>query len=456
MRTVFMKLVRITIVLSTLALVQFLPWGPVQEVKAQSPAFSSVYIDPVSTPGPVFNPATSSNFTVSVRLNLTAGEIINGFDVRLNYTLPGITFPDSVVRVSRPGAASLNYTGSLSYTGNIFAGKQGASVLLECIDGIIIMGQNCPNELFGQIHFTESLLGDVIQGPIVGGLLFRARFFIKGNGRTIFTVDTANLLNPGPDPSNPNPRFVQVIKMAGVFGNAGVVAFFNFEPVSSPSVIAGQDVIFDGRGSFNATVPTTRIVRYDWAFGDGTLLQSQPAIVHHPFGLPGRFNVRLNVTDAVGDKGFIVRPVLVAPALGGLDLTVKDQQGTPHGGVRVEIFNSTFASTPFLNRTSDLAGDVLLKGLKPQPYLVKFSGPNVETDSRMESVIAGWTTQDTVYLKFHFPTPPPYYGDIIFLGSIAGGLGAVSVAILMKRRNSPRGARLRKPPGGKIKGSQAR
>jgi PKD repeat protein len=90
-------------------------------------------------------------------------------------------------------------------------------------------------------------------------------------------------------------------------GAAGLSADFNFSP-SSP--IKGQSVQFDASTSRASTGRT--ITRYDWNYDDGTTDSGvQP---RHIFNNPGTFNVRLTVTDDLGQTANQAKAVTVGAA----------------------------------------------------------------------------------------------------------------------------------------------
>ena len=391
--------------------------------KAQAQTISVVYIDPVSTccvsPGPF------STVTISVRMNLASGERINGFDVRLNYDY------------ARSGGV-VDALG-VDYSNNIFAGGNAVTTA-KCADGVALDTDGfCPTDdspSGGQVHLAQVLVATPIPGPLSNLLLFTITFAVNGTGSSLFVLDRANLLNPGPD-QFPNPHFVQVVTRGGVFGNSGVVAFFDFEPPVLPAILPGQNVTFDAGASFRAGATSVQF-GYSWSFGDGTPLDTRGPVAYHVFRSAGRYRVQLNVTDTADDAvGRVERTVVVSPALGGLQVSVKNQQGSPlRWNVRVLLFNSTASTVPVFNKTIDGAGVVMFDGLLPGPYLLKFSGPTlVREDSRQLQVAAGWTSQETVYLTERDISPPRGYGELIFVGSILGGLGIVGTALVWQRRS---------------------
>jgi len=361
-------------------------------------------------------------------VNLTEGDVINVFDVRLNYT--GFYSPAT-------GTGFLQAK-SIDYSGNLF-GTSG-DVLAECIDAIGYGQGSCSggDQAGGQVHMSEG--GSNVYGPTTA-LLFRIRFQVYGIGSSVFSFDRTGLVNPGINPSNPqlfNPHNIQVVASDGIFANTGLAAFFNYEPSIPPALLPENPVLFDASASLNGTSPSPLVnPSYDWNFGDGntTLNQSSPKI-QHTFRLPGSYHVQLNVTQANGNRDSIVRRVVIVPALGGLLLTVLDQRGTPiRGSILVQLFNASSTVARF-TQTVDSAGQTTFKNLTPASYLLKFSGPGYQNASRTESVIAGWTSQDNVNLV---ATPAPSSdssGLLIFAGSVLTGVGLATLGLVLKRRRT--------------------
>jgi PKD repeat protein len=251
-------------------------------------------------------------------------------------------------------------------------------------------------------------------------------------------------VNPRPDPSNPqliNPVLIPVVKHDGVFGNQGVVSFFNYQPVDTsitPSIIPNQPVSFDASSSFlGFNGSSTGFRLYSWNFGDGSGVSNvtSRATNTHTFRAPGNYTVSLTVWDAINETGTVTRKVNVLPALGSLSLTVKDQIGTVlRGNVRVRVFNSSLSSIPFVTKTIDNAGGVQFSGLSPGgSYYLIFSGDAVENSSKTELVQPGLTTYDTVYMSVK--PGPADYGGLIYVGTILGGLGLVTAAVVYKKRS---------------------
>jgi len=359
-------------------------------------------------------------FPVQVRLSLADGQSINAFDVQMNYTYD----PSNLVLQPE----NIDYSSS-----SIFAGSQ-VTVLSNCIDGIESGGTNCPaGEGVGSIHFAEVLIGNKLTGP-VSGTLFTVNFRVLSVGKCYFSL-AANLADPGLFPY-PAAQFIPEITGGGVFGNAGVVAFFNTVPSSGPAALPGHDVIFDAHGSFsNSTAP---IVSYAWNFGDGTTTKTTTnANYTYQFAKPGSYPVTLNVTDSDGKSGVWTSIVGVLPALGSLKLTVVDRQtGNPiSGSVAVNLFNNSLTLTG-MNASLDSSGHVIFDRLVLGSYLLKISGPSIETYSKTETIsLEGWPTQDTIYLTVIHQSPN-INGELIFIGSLIAAVGVATVGVFAKRRKS--------------------
>jgi PKD repeat protein len=87
-------------------------------------------------------------------------------------------------------------------------------------------------------------------------------------------------------------------------GAAGLTADFTFSP-SSPAV--GQSVSFDASTSKASTGRT--ITSYAWNFDDGTT--GSGVQTSHPYNRTGTFNVRLTVTDDLGQSQSVTKAVTV-------------------------------------------------------------------------------------------------------------------------------------------------
>jgi len=424
-----MRLPRVLVLASLFLLVLSLPGWPARSVHGLSQPVSTVQISPVGTCCYVVN----DFFTVNVVLILPSGESINGFDVRINYTNAFTIVSHGVLQAK-----------TITYSNNLFSAYSG-SVLVECIDGTAVQGSSgCPSEdaPIGQFHLSEVIAGQEVVGPATG-LLFSVEFQVTGSGTSAFAIDRANLVNPHPDASNPqliNPVLIPVMKQDGVFGNQGVVAFFNYQasdPSVTPSIIPNHQVIFDAGASFAGNGSSVSFRLYSWDFGDGSAVSNviTGATNTHAFRAPGNYTVSLTVWDTKNETGSIARKVMVLPALGNLALIVKNQLGTVmRGNVNVRVFNSSSSSTPFISKTVGASGDLQLNGLSPgSSYYLTFSGDTVESYSKTELIEPGLTTYDTVYMTEK--SPPPDYSGLIYLGTILGGLGIVSAAIIYKMRS---------------------
>ena len=414
--------------------------GHVQQARAASPNVSTISIIPSRTCCGVVNTPylPPSSFSVNVNVNILSGESVQGFDVRVNYTNP-----QSVLQVT-----------GINYTGNIFAPPQSSSPpVVQCRDGISDLqnAAGCAGEVSGQVHFAQSLLGSGLNGPI-SGTLFTMTFQVMGQGNSTFIFDRDNILDPNPDPSNPQYThftYIPLLENAGIFGNKGVIAFFNYQPVDTsvtPFLLPNQPVIFDASGSFVANNSSMGFKQYAWSFGDNT--QTTGSQVRHTFALSGNYTVSLTVTDTKNETGGLSRRVSVLPALGGLDLTVNDRSGNPQrANVVVMLFNSSSSRVLVGNKTIGQNGEVRFGQLTPgDGYYLTFSGPGLVNTSVTEKVIPGWTTMDTVYMSY-LPSAQNY-GDLIYAGTIIAGLAIIAAAIVYQKRKASRRS-------GKVRGRAA-
>ena len=384
---------------------------------ANPQGISSVFLSPG-----VWSDAPGGSFSVNVMVNLAPGQNISGIDVKINYTNPQ---QGEIVRVD-----------GFSYSGNIFGNEPGNFLSQECVFPIYDI--QCPQTTdyqFGWVHFSE-LSGSVISGPEVGPL-FSIHFHVDGSGTSLIQINSALLPNPGSG-SFPTPQFIPVTTQDGIFSNTGITSYFQYVPLDTPTVVAGHDNRFNATGSlsFNASYTEIPIASYVWNFGDGTINSTSSPMISHRFSSTGQYDVNLTIVDANGNRGSTHRMVMVGPALGALLLTVVDLHLTTHAGVNVQIFNLT-ALTPFANETTDLSGTVSFQNLLPETYKLTFSGQYVTYSSTTESIMAGWTTQDTVGLKIDTPPPPaptPWYGNIVFLASFAGAIGVFCLGLFVRWR----------------------
>jgi hypothetical protein len=419
-------------------------------VHATSTNVSTVSISPTRTCCSVPDtPYTSGQFfRVNINASILSGQFVQGFDVRINYTNPSVV---------------LQATG-INYSNNIFASHQNSGPVVECIDGIsqISNAAGCSGEIIGQVHFAESLLGPALPSPI-SGTLFTITFQVSGQGSSVFAFDRADVTNPNPDPNDPQLThftFIPVLEEAGVFGNQGVTAFFNYQPVD-PSISVsllngpGNPVSFDASASFVASNSSMSFKLYSWNFGDGSQITNTTSpVLSHVFSRPGNYTVSLVVTDVKNETGVLARRVTVLPALGSLDLIVEDHSGNPQrGNVLVQLFNSS-SSALFANKTVNGVGEVLFHLLTPGSYYLTFSGDGVVTMSIVEKVTPGWTTRDTVYVSLL--APPANYGGLIYAGSILTAVAIVGAFFVYQKRKASRAAKAhgRGRATGKMKSSE--
>lgn len=436
--------ISLVLLLSTLAPTMVQVHAQSSGAPCPSASVSCIYISPVSTCCSGNSPIAPNNpITVDVMLNLVAGQAFNGFDVRINYTNPDLYRGSGALR-----------TEGLGYSNNVLVGHNPQTPDAECIDGIglLAQGQGCASDDYpgpGQIHFAQGILGSQIPGPL-SGLLFSLTFNVTGTGASLLYFDRANLVNLNPQPpgsGNFSPIYVPIIEYAGIFGNQGMTALFNYspaDPVYSVSVVRGQSTIFDATGSVQALNASMSLSNFSWNFGDGSpVLNTNNPIAHYTFNSPGNYSVRLTVTDTNGRMGSITRIVPVVSVLGNLLLTVVDQSGTIlRAEVNVALFNTSNSLQPFAVRLNDNSGQVTFRNIVPGTYYAKFNGPRVISSSRNVNVNPGVTSQATIYLPL--VSQPVDYSWLLFVIPTVGVVGAVGGVAFVKRRNSARLERLNK------------
>jgi len=399
--------------------------GLVQVAQSQiGTQISQVFVDPLKSPTTPYNASGPPVFfNVTVRLNLDYGLLINVFDIVLDYS------------TASTGLYAVKPV-SLDLSNNIFAGLQSVTAV-ECIDGNPINNTRCePSDSLGSIHVTEGVLSTALPGGFANGPLFRVRFQVVGNGSSTFTFGSVSLVDPGS--SQPyNPRNIPEIAKGGVWGNLGLIPFFNvFSSDSYPALLPGNPLIFDASGSFDANNTTVKIVKYSWIFGDNGTWgeETNASSTLHIYKSPGEYLVRLTITDANSDTGYYSDYIVVSPALGTLDIFAKNRLGeSPGGGVVVQVSNSSWS---FQNVT-DIDDEAVFHGLTPGNYTVTLSGPRVVNSTRTEKVLPGLTFQDTFFLtlKPAPPTPPtpPDYRGLVYAGVLVVGLVAFGAVLFSKR-----------------------
>ena len=336
------------------------------------------------------------NFTLYVNVNIPVGQVVNVFDVRINYTNPGTQLGQGAAQVE-----------NLNYSSGLF---RQATVLVDCIDGQSqISPAVCPSDdssAPGQFHIAMSLLGAGIAGP-VDGTLFTFTFRVTGNATSIFSFDRAVLVNPASNPSNPgqlDPEQIPVLERMAAFSNQDVVALFNYQPSlpeGSSALRVDQRVIFSDAGSFSAINPYVPIQSFSWNFGDGTTANTTRGLTDHTYRHSGLYTVSLKVADSSGLTGELVREIVVSRALGNLTLTVRDTlENIQAGNVRVSLFNASYQTTPIAVQNTDSSGQASFYNLTPGIYNATMTGQTIVTSSSKETILPGWTTQVRVYVTF--------------------------------------------------------
>jgi PKD repeat protein len=149
-------------------------------------------------------------------------------------------------------------------------------------------------------QFTVGQDGGLVPKDPPGLVVPRAKLrdlALTPNGRTLyaaggdlhlFDVDSSGLATPEA------PPLFDLLGAAGVAVSPNQAPVASFEATLAP---AGSVVSFDAS---SAADPDGSITRYDWDFGDGTLLADGGPTPSHLYARPGEYEVRLVVTDNEG------------------------------------------------------------------------------------------------------------------------------------------------------------
>jgi PKD repeat protein len=219
----------------------------------------------------------------------------SGRSVTHRYSQPGnyavtLTIIDALGRVGQ-SVQSLTVSGGSNPTASFFVTPSSPSV-----------GQtvtlNASTSLAAPGHVITSYTWDFGDGSPIGGGQTTTHAYSAPGSYTVLLTTTDDVGRKG--------TTTQTISV----GAGGLAADFNFSP-SSPAV--GQSVSFDASASKASSGRTIR--SYAWNFDDGRT--DSGAQVSHTFNNAGTFNVRLTVTDDLGQTQSAVKSVTVggsAPA----------------------------------------------------------------------------------------------------------------------------------------------
>jgi 6-phosphogluconolactonase (cycloisomerase 2 family) len=142
---------------------------------------------------------------------------------------------------------------------------------------------------------TEADLGPISPTPTPDG----KHLYVSDNGDggdapgavTAFNLDQSTG-TPTRLAAYPSLGAVPVFRSIGVLPDQGPVAAFSVQ--ARP---AGRPTVFDATSSYDRD---GKVARYDWDFGDGTVLADGGPRPAHSYRLPGNYRVTLRVTDDEG------------------------------------------------------------------------------------------------------------------------------------------------------------
>ena len=366
--------------------VQFLP-----PALAQSGGTSVLYVSPISSSSAKPNSSFMPSLSLAVNLNLSSADSVSGYDIYMSYN-----------------STVLDATGV--QMGDLF--PTGTTVnATYCVNDI---GYNCLGyDSINIVHLSIAYTGGTVPGPSTY-TVFTVQFSVLKIGHSFFQLFNGTTGSPnvfGAVDSSGLPASLSVLTWNGVYSNDGLQAFFN---VSPDILLVNNPVYFDASASFNPENSSSSYrsgLSYNWDFGDGST--GNGVTVSHYYTSKNNYDVSLVVTDTLGNSSIVSRTVVVVPALGVLVLSIKDQKGEPvrNQSVILALYNSSILVETLASRAGTDA-QFRLSELIPGTYRLDFSGQGITPASKQETVIAGVTRTDVIFLDVHAPTPPDSSPDV--------------------------------------------
>ena len=215
-------------------------------------------------------------------------------------------------------------------------------------DGKKVYVPNITNNSVSVIDTAVDLVIATILG-VVNGNLFSLAF--TPDSSTAYVGDFVNNIELAI--SVQNSVISQAIPTEGI-GPFGVAITPDQAPLAKFSfklAPAGKPSRFDATSSAS---PVGEIVNYFWDFGDGTTLSTPNLIVKHSYVLPGRFSVRLIVTNSAGTSTTQLSTPSSVPAAVGSLLISNDISITQNGGPTALSMQTISIISPF--SVKDLRG----------------------------------------------------------------------------------------------------
>lgn len=392
---------------------------------AQS-AHSSAGNTPILSVTPPRIQPSGNSFSANVTLYIPPTVSVGAYDI----VLTAIPLPDSSCIPNCP----LSITGI--QPGNIFPAGQYIEVA-NCVNG---SGMGCgANDGGGAAHSAEAY-GQSVSGGAAGlnVTVFTVKFGVTGTGSVSLKLQNDTLVN-GNNAAQNLPHTTE----DALFSNNGLAAFFN---ILTAIPVVGRAVGFDASDTFsssNTTLSYRSSLNYSWNFGDGQKRHGLDLnMTSNTYTSIGTYDVTLSVTDEYGATSSYQTRVNVHSALGTINLSIVDQTGARvHTSVAITLYNGTStASLVGAESVNPSLNAVVLTGLSEGTYFITFLGPGVTASSITETVIAGWTTADSVSLTVQYPTPPSRT-DLsgIQLAVVTGVVGAgavLGIFALIRRRGS--------------------
>lgn len=306
------------------------------------------------------------------------------------------------------------------------------SSVLECVnvtEGEFLEDQ--PEGTIGMHAFREdwAMFGWSTKGRHAGvsgsGTLATVEFHVLTTGESVLNITSEDTYllesRPPPVPPGEDPfREIPFTPENGFFTNIAVppTASFIYSP-STPGI--DETITFDASASHD---PDGTIVRYEWDFGDGELVNMTVAVVAHAYEVAGTYIVTLKVVDNSGLYGTSAKEITIRVAHDvavvevitsetivtageslSIDVTVLNK-GTETESFDVETYyDGNLIDTqpvwldPGASRTLTLVWDT--SGVEEGTYTISAEATEVEGETNLED-----NTREDGTVRVEVPEPP--------------------------------------------------
>ena len=258
----------------------------------------------------------------------------------------------------------------------------------------------------GAARTTALVVGLSLQAQDAGSGLAEMRF--SNDGKTWSAWEPFAPSKPGWDLSgfggNRNPGrktvYAELRDRAGNIARleAGIEYLVAKPPTASFTVTPadprpGQPVTFDASAS---TSPNGKITKYAWDLGDGTKKETDRPTLQHTYAAPGRYTVRLVITDELGLTASASREVVVEQKPATLRVpqdffTLEEALGAAQAGDIVLLSPGVYSVNLVLEKSVTLKGagtPLTLQGKDKAKPVLTVQGSGVEVRLENLAIVA--------------------------------------------------------------------